>query len=110
MIEFVEAAKNFRRSEFGVLRGRKREESWSDGRTDGGRLPFVRTKVIGNVIKIGEIGDGRTGQYCLLPSYVCSSLSAVGKRIFSLASKVSERAREVKLKERAIFVHVILLK
>ena len=67
MIEVVEAAKNFRRSEFGVLRGRKREESWSDGRMADGWLPFVRTKVIGNVIKIGEIGDGRGNTACLLP-------------------------------------------
>ena len=71
------------------------EESWMV------RLPFVRTKVIGNVIKIGEIARCAAGAILL-------RLNAVAERIFGFASTENARkkelcAREVKLKGRATF-------
>ena len=65
MIEVVEASEGGGQEfpKIGV-RSEERKVGWMDG-----RLPFVRTKVIGNVIKIGEIARG--GGAVLLSLSVC---------------------------------------
>ena len=89
MVEMMEAAaKNFRRSE--PVRRSFRPRAFIRWKV-GWKLPFVRTKVIGNVIKIGEIArDAGRGNTAV-------RRTAVGKRIFGLAPMVRGKAERSRI-------------